>query len=145
MLISLVLVLIGYVFVSGCISSATGHEDVSAMNQDNLSSSHLFPPMYNYPKDSPVTPQDNSPGKFVPGDILQPPEYSAVFDRDIAVIVIRDTGDGSYEIEGISRSDGSWNRIPDSVRGPISHREVERLFPDKVGHEDVAMLAAGRG
>ncbi len=143
MLISVILVFIGYVFVSGCLGSAFGHADLTALDDKNVQVSHMFPSMYNYPKDVPRLPGDNSSGKFLPGDILQPKESSTVFDPDFAVIIIRDTVDGYYEIDGVSRSGGTWSRISDSVAGNISHSEIERLFPDKIGHMDVATLSTG--
>ena len=140
LLISLIVVLICYIFISGCISSALSHKDMITPGQEESPALHTFPPMYNYPKDGPATPADNNPAKFVSGDILQPVESSPVFDRDVAVVVIRDTGNGSYEIDGLIRSEGTWGRISGSVPGIISHSVVEQLFPDKAGHADVTTL-----
>src|SRR5271157_4254117 len=141
LLISLFVVLICYIFISGCISSALSHKDMIIPDQEQTPALHPFPPMYNYPKDSPVIPADDNPPKFVAGDILQPVESSPVFDPDVAVVVTRDNGNGSYEIDGLTRSDGTWSRISGSVPGIVSHSEVERLFPDKAGHTDITTLS----
>ncbi len=146
LLISLIIIVAGCVFSTGCVSSALGGRDMpDTFENGGQPSSHAFPPMYSYPKDAPAAPVTGGPGKFLPGDILAPNRSSPVFDPDLAVIVVRDTGEGSYEIDGVARSDGKWERMADSVRGTISYAEIERLFPDKVGHVDIAQKATGPG
>ena len=144
-LISVILVFIAYVFAAGCLGSVIGHADLTPTDDKSVQVSHIFPPMYNYPKDVPGIPGDDSAGKFLPGDILQPKEGSPVFDPDLAIIITGDTGDGYYTIDGVSRSGSTWTRIPDSVAGTISHQEIEQLFPDRIGHIDGAALPAVQG
>jgi hypothetical protein len=143
-LISVILVVAGCIFATGCISSALGGGGMpDTLDNGVQPAAHAFPPMYSYPKDTPSVPKNGGPGKFLPGDILAPDRSSPVFDPDLAVIIVRDTGDGSYEIDGMVRSGGKWERMADSVRGAISYSEVERLFPDRVGHVDISSEASG--
>ncbi|HTY15531.1 MAG TPA: hypothetical protein VMC42_07465 [Methanoregulaceae archaeon] len=145
-IISLIIVVAGCVFATGCVSSALGGGGMpDACDNGVQPSAYAFPPMYSFPKDASSVPVSGGPGKFLPGDILAPEQSSPVFDPDLAVVIVRDTGDGSYEIDGIARSGGKWERMTDSVRGTISYSEVERLFPDKVGHVDISMHAPGPG
>jgi hypothetical protein len=104
-------------------------------------SAHAFPPMYSYPDDAPQAHENRGPGKFLPGDILAPEKSSPVFDPDLAVIIVRDTGEGYYEIDGIAKSGGIWEPMTGSARGTVSYSEVERMFPDIVGHMDIASHA----
>ena len=130
LIISLIIVVAGCVFATGCLSSAAGRGDMPMASDDVPPPVHVFPPMYSYPNDMPSVPATGSSGKFLPGDILQPDQGSQIFDPDLAVIIVRDEGDGSYEIESIAKSDGTWGLMPGSVKGTIACSEVERLFPD---------------
>lgn len=146
LLISLIIVVAGCVVTTGCIGSALGGGTMPVTGDNGEQTpAHAFPPMFSYPKDTPSLPGTGGPGKFLPGDILAPDRSSPVFDPDLAVIIVRDTGDGSYEIDGIARSGGNWERMTGSVRGTISYSEVERLFPDKVGHMDISPQDPGPG
>jgi hypothetical protein len=146
LLIFLIIVVAGCIFATGCVSSALGRGDMpDAFDHGVQPSAHTFPPMYSCPDDTPPAQVNEGSGKFLPGDILTPDQGSAVFDPDLAVIIVRDTGDGSYEIDGIDRSGGIWKRMTDSVRGTISYSEVERRFPHKIGHMDISSHAPGPG
>jgi hypothetical protein len=101
--------------------------------------------MYNYPKDTQAMAADGNTGKFLPGDVIQPDKNTSVFDPDVAVVIVRDTGDGLYEVDSVSRSAGTWNRTPLTATGTVSYADVERLFPEKVGHLDSASLYSGLG
>lgn len=145
LIISIIMILQGFVLVSGCIGSAFIPKDMTTGDPAGSQVSHRFSPMFNYPDSGPVTPDDGTPGQFASGDILQPSESSPVFDRDIAIVIIRDTGNGSYEIDGLARSGSTWGRLSGSVPGIVSHTDVERLFPDRVGHVDIATLPVLKG
>ena len=144
LLISLIVIVAGCVFTTGCLSSAAGRGDMPMAGNDVPPPPHAFPPMYSYPKDMPSVPANGSSGKFLPGDILQPDKGSQIFDPDLAVIIVRNDGDGSYGIGGIAKSDGTWGLMPGSIRGTIACSEVERLFPEKVGHMDISSLSQGQ-
>jgi hypothetical protein len=143
--VSLVLVFTGVVFVSGCLSSAIGRGDMTITGEKQAPVPHTFPPMYNYPKDTQAVSAAGVSGKFSPGDIVQPDENSSVFDPDVAVVIVCDNGDGSYGADTVSRSAGTWNRTPSPATGTISYADVERLFPEKVGHMDGPSGSAGHG
>lgn len=146
LLISLIIVIAACIFATGCLSSAIGRGGMPTEGDDIAQQQgDTFPPMYNYPKDNPTSQAGGNTGKFSPGDILAPDKGSSVYDPDLAVIVIRDTGEGSYEIDGVMRSSGTWVRLPDSVKGAISYSDVERLFPDKIGHMDIPSFVPGPG
>jgi hypothetical protein len=143
--ISLMLVFAGVVFVSGCLSSAIGRGDMTITGEEQAPAPHAFPPMYNYPKDTKAVPVAGISGKFSPGDIVQPDKNSSVFDPDVAVVIVRDNGDGSYEVDSVSGYAGTWNRTPSPATGTISYADVERFFPVKVGHVDSPFVSAGQG
>jgi hypothetical protein len=143
--VSLMLVFAGVVFVSGCISSAISRGDMTITGEEPAPAPPTFPPMYNYPKNTQAMSAADISGKFSSGDIVQPDKDSSVFDPDLAVVIVRDNGDGSYEVDSISRNAGEWNRTPSLATGTISHDDLERLFPVKVGHMDSPSVSGGQG
>ena len=134
-----VLVLIT-VFSSGCMGSAMVHGDPFPDGKPGTSEKDL-PPLFNYPLPGQGQVDDGVPGIYKPGDILQSAKESPLYDPDIAVIVIRDNGDGRYEIGGIVNSEGTWYRLPGSVPGLVDHLYIEYMFSVVTGHGDYDSLA----
>jgi len=128
------------VYSAGCMGSAMVHSDPFPDRNPGTSEKEL-PPLFNYPIPSQFQPDDGVPGIFIPGDILQIPGDSPLHDQDIAVMVIRDNGDGRYEIGGVVKSGGTWYRLPGSVPGLVDHVYIERMFSVPAGHEDYNSLA----
>jgi hypothetical protein len=135
----LVIVVLITVYSAGCLGSAMGHNDPLPDGTPGTGEKDL-PPLLNYPLSVQRPADDGVPGIYLPGDILQPSKDSPLYDPDIAVVVIRDNGDGRYEICGIVSSEGTWYRIPGSVPGLVDHLYVERMFPVRSGHEDYTGL-----
>jgi hypothetical protein len=131
----LVIVVLITVCSAGCLGSAMVHSDPLPDGIPGTGEKDL-PPLLNYPLSVQRQADDGVPGIYLPGDILQPSKDSPLYDPDIAVVVIRDNGDGRYEICGIVSSEGTWYRIPGSVPGLVDHLYVERMFPVRCGHED---------
>ncbi|MEI7433791.1 MAG: hypothetical protein WCJ93_06015 [Methanomicrobiales archaeon] len=131
----LVLLVLITVYTAGCMGSAMVQSDPFPDGTPGASEKDL-PPLFNYPSPGQVQADDGVPGFYLPGDILQPPKDSPLYDPDIAVMVIRDTGDGRYEIGGIVNSGGTWYRPPGSVAGLVDHVYIERMFSVRSGHGD---------
>ncbi len=127
------------VYSAGCMGSAMVPHDPFPDGRPGASEKDL-PPLFNYQVPGGVQVDDGVPGIFHPGDILQPPKDSPLYDPDIAVIVIRDTGDGRYEVGGVVHSENSWYRLPDVVPGLVDHVYIERTFSFRSGHEDYYSL-----
>lgn len=134
-----VLVLIT-VYSAGCMGSAMVQSYPFPDGTPGASEKDL-PPLLNYQIPGPLQVDDGVPGIYIQGDILQPLENSSLYDPDIAIMVIRDTGDGRYEIGGAMNSEGRWYRLPGSVPGLVDHVSIERTFCVKRGHEDYNGLA----
>jgi hypothetical protein len=130
----LVLVLIT-VYSAGCMGSAIVHSDPFPDGPPGAGEKDL-PPLFNYPLQGQVQVDDRVPGIYHPGDIIQPRNDSPLYDPDIAAMVIRDTGDGRYEIGGVVNSEGTWYRLPGSNTGLVDHVYVERIFSGRIGHDD---------
>jgi len=129
-----VLVLIT-VYAAGCMGAAMVHSDPFPDGTPGSNENDL-PPLFNYPSSGQVQADDGIPGIYLPGDILQLQKDSPLYDPDIAIIVIRDTGDGRYEISGIVNSEGTWYRLPGSNSGLVDHRYIEQMFSVQKGHGD---------
>jgi hypothetical protein len=129
-----VLVLIT-VYSAGCMGAAMVHSDPFPDGAPGSNENDL-PPLFNYPSPGQVQADDGVPGIYSPGDILQVQKDSPLYDPDIAIIVIRDTGDGRYEISGIVNSEGTWYRLPGSNSGQVDHRYIEQMFSVRKGHGD---------
>jgi hypothetical protein len=137
----LVVLVIISVYSAGCMgSSAMVHNDPFQDRTPGTFEKEL-PPLLNYPLPGQVQADDGVPGIYLSGDILQPPNGSPLYDPDIAVMVIRDTGDGRYEIGGIVNSGGTWYRLPGSIPGPVDHLYIERTFSVITGKGDYNSLA----
>jgi hypothetical protein len=131
----LVLLVLVTVYSAGCMGSAVVHSDPFPDRTPGTGENDL-PPLFNYPLPGQMQADDGVPGSYLPGDILQPPSDSPLYDPDIAVIVIRDTGDGRYEVGGVVNSGETWYRLPGSVPGLVDHQYIERTFSMRSGHED---------
>lgn len=127
------------VYSAGCMGSAMVHSDPFPDGTTSIGAKDL-PPMFNYQVPGQVQVDDGIPGIYSPGAILQPPADSPLYEPDIAVMVIRDTGNGRYEINGVVNSEGSWCRLRGSVPGPVDHVYIERMFPLLAGHGDYNSL-----
>jgi hypothetical protein len=138
--IAVILLFLACVGISGCIGSASGQWDKIQGDPGQGPGIKDFPPLFNYQVSEPGTGDDGIPGRYIPGDVIQPAGDSSLFDNDIALIVLRDTGKGTYEIGGLVWSGGTWYRIPDAVPGPVSHTDVERLFPKVIDNKDYHAL-----
>ena len=136
--ILVILVLIA-VYSAGCIGSAVVQSSPFPDRAPGASEKDL-PPLFNYPLSGQVQVDDGVPGIYIPGDIIQPPADSPLYDPDIAVVIIRDTGDGRYEIGGVVNSEGSWFRLPGSIPGMVDHLYIERMFSVRSGHVDYNSL-----
>ncbi|MCU0630663.1 MAG: hypothetical protein MUF37_05895 [Methanoregulaceae archaeon] len=136
-------VLVVLVFISvysaGCMGSAMVHSDPFPDGAPGNNENDL-PPLFNYPLPGQAFADDGIPGIYSPGDILQLQKESPVYDPDIGIMVIRDTGDGRYEICGIVNSEGTWFRLPGSNSGLVDHCYIERIFSVRNGHEDFSSL-----
>ena len=131
----LVVVVLLAVYSAGCVGSAMVHTDPLPDGTPGTGEKDL-PPLLNYPLSMPVQVDDGVPGIYVPGDILQPSKDSPLYEPDLAVVIIRDSSDGRYEISGVVRSEGTWFRIPGSVPGLVDHLYIEQIFTVRPGHED---------
>ena len=134
----LVVVVLLAVYSAGCLGSAMVHTDPLPDGTPGTGEKDL-PPLLNYPLSVQVQADDGVPGIYLPGDILQPSKDSPLYDPDIAVIIIRDSGDGRYEISGIVSSEGTWYRIPGSVPGLVDHLYIERIFPVRAGMRTITV------
>ncbi len=133
--IVLALLVLITVYSAGCIGSAMVQSGPFPDGTPGTGEKDL-PPLFNYPLTGQVQADDGVPGIFIPGDILQPAKDSPLYNPDIAVMVIRDTEDGRYEIGGIVKSGGTWYRLPGSIAGLVDHVYIERMFSVRNGHED---------
>jgi hypothetical protein len=128
------------VYSAGCMGSAIVHGDPFPDLTLKGNGEKELPPLFNYPASEPVLTDDGTPGIYQPGTILQPRKDSPLFNQDIGVIVINDTGNGRYEICVIVNSEGYWYRLPSSEPGKADHRSIEQIFPVVTGHEDYNRL-----
>jgi hypothetical protein len=134
-----VLVLIT-VYTAGCMGSAIVHSDPFPDGTPGFGEKDL-PPLFNYPLPGQVQADDGIPGIYFAGDIIQPAEDSPLYDPDIAVMVIRDSCEGRYEISGIVNSEGTWYRLQGSNPGLVDHVYIERMFSVRSGHMDYNSMA----
>jgi len=134
-----ILVLIS-VYSAGCLGSAMVQSNPFPDGTPGTGEKDL-PPLFNYPLPGQVQADDGVPGIYSAGDILQPAKDSPLYDPDIAVMVIRDSGDGRYEISGIVNSEGTWYRLQGSNPGLVDHVYIERIFSMRSGHTDYNGMA----
>lgn len=139
-----VLLLVFLVFIAvnaaGCMGSAMLHKDPFPDGIPGVGLKDL-PPLCDYPLTGQVRVDDGLPGIYQPGDIIQPEKNSPLYEPDIGLMIIRDTGDGRYEIGGVVSSGGTWYRLPGSNPGLVDHVSIERAFGMKTGHGEYGNLA----
>ena len=136
LLITLTLIAVLLVFFSGCTGTSQVQPSVRSDLELSGNGEKDLPPMYNYPPVEEMYPDDHNPGIFHPGDILQTSPDSPLHEPDLGIIIIRDTGNGNYEVGGMVQSAGTWYRITGSEPGYVDHISIERSFPVVVGHGD---------
>jgi len=135
----LVILVLITVYSAGCMGSAMVHSDPFPDGKPGGNENDL-PPLFNYPLPGQIQADDGVPGIYSPGDILQLQKDSPLYDPDIAIMVIRDTGDGRYEICGIVNSEGTWYRLPGSNSGLVDHRYIEQMFSMRNDHADYSTM-----
>jgi|GEM_PF-2631739 len=136
----LVILVLITVYSAGCLGSAMVQSNPFPDGTPGTGEKDL-PPLFNYPLPGQVQADDGVPGIYSAGDILQPAKDSPLYDSDIAVMVIRDSGDGRYEIGGIVNSEGTWYRLQGSNPGLVDHVYIERIFSVRSGHMDYNGMA----